>query len=505
MGETRPQEGTAKRGDSLRVATASRALPLIAGYGLNLLATPITASSLGLVQFGLWALTGAFAQYGSLLDLGVSRSVTRFTALHLAQGDQRAADKVVSTAGTLVLGMAVPLTLIGLLAAAPLAELVEFRDVGTVRAVISASLLILVTGQLCTVLTGAAFGREIQALPNTVITVCGVLGTCISTTAAVLTEDVVVYAWSAAVWNTVTLVAIALTVHVRVARLRVTRPSRRTLRELASFGVKGQSLLLAELIVFQASKVLLGAVSGTAAAGAYELGSRLALGFRTLGALFTGALTAPLTRSFSERGIRGTKAEADRLTTRVAALAIVPPLLGAALALPFLNLWLGDHADLTLATMAALCVGFAANMLTGIQQVVAEAIGRPGLSARSAGLTAVLSVVFGVALLLTVGPIGLVLGTGAALVIGSVYNTALVQPAVGSTQQHYYRLVAGPCLLGVLAAGAALLSTLWLTQDDRLEAAVAVAVGTTVFLLVYLPAAALRGYLPRQWFRRWSR
>jgi hypothetical protein len=183
----------------------------------------------------------------------------------------------------------------------------------------------------------------------------------------------------------------------------------------------------------------------------------------------------------------------------VATLAVLPPLLGAALAPPFLSLWLGSYAALTLATMAALCVGFAANMLTSIQQVVAEAIGRPGLSARSAALTAFLSVVLGTTLLLTVGPAGLVVGTGLALVAGSAYNTALVQPAVGSTQLAYYRLVAGPLVLGLLAGAAALLVTLWIPGDDRLGGTVGVAVGTTVFLALYLPLAVLRGYLPRQW------
>jgi O-antigen/teichoic acid export membrane protein len=488
--------------ESLRRATASRALPLIAGYGLNLVATPIIASSLGLAQFGLWALTGAFAQYGSLLDLGVSRSVTRFTALHLAHDDARAADRVVWTAGVLVIGVSMPLVLIGLIGASPFASLIGYTDVETVRMVIGASLFMMITGQLCTVLTGAAFGREFQALPNTVITVCGVTGTGISTIAAALSRDVLVYAWVMGAWNGVTLIAIAVAIHVRIVPLRPTRPSWSTLKELTSFGLKGQSLLIAELVVFQASKVLLGVVSGAAAAGAYELGSRLALGFRTLGGLFTGALTAPLTRSFSEFGLTGARELADRLTTRVAALSVVPPLLGLALAPGFLILWLGNYESLTLATMVALCLGFATNMLTGIQAVLADAVGRPGLTAKSAVVTAVLSVSLSIVLLATVGPAGLVCGTAAAIVIGSAYNVALVQPAVGSTQRRYYRLIAGPLVLGLVACLLSFLATLWLPMETRWDGAVAVAVGTLVFLGFYLTATVLRGYLPRHYLTR---
>jgi O-antigen/teichoic acid export membrane protein len=500
MHDSRREQRTVRRGDSLRLATASRALPLGVGYGLNLLATPIIASSLGLAQFGLWALTGAVAQYGSLLDLGVSRSVTRFTALQLAQDDERAADRVVWTAGALVTSVCLPLLLVGLLAAPPLAAVIGFPDESTVRAVIGASLVILVTGQLCTILTGAAYGREFQALPNAVIAACGLIGNCIGAAAAFLSGDVVVYAWAAAGWNVVTLMAIAAAVHTRIARLRPARPSWATLRELASFGLKGQSLLIAELLIIQLTKVLLGVVSGAAAAGAYELGSRLALGFRTLGGLFTGALTAPFTRSFSEQGLAGAREHAERLTTRVVALSIVPPLLGLALAPAFLDLWLGRHEALTLAAMTALCLAFTADSLTGVQGVVADAVGRPGLRARAAIVTAVLSLCLSVPLLLLVGPLGLLAGVVVAILLGSAYSIALIQPAVGSTQTRYYRLIGGPLILGTAATVLASLSTAWLRTDTRLEAAVTVAVGSVVFLGFYFSTAVMWGHLPRHYF-----
>jgi O-antigen/teichoic acid export membrane protein len=193
---------------------------------------------------------------------------------------------------------------------------------------------------------------------------------------------------------------------------------------------------------------------------------------------------------------------ADRLTTRVATLSLAPPLLGLALAPAFLSLWLGDYAALTLATMVALCLGFSTNMLTGIQASVAEAIGRPGLSTKAAVVTAALSVTLGVVLLVTVGPTGLVFGTAAAIVIGSAYNIALVQPAVGSTQKRYYRLIAGPPVLGLAAALLSFLSTAWLPTDDRPDAALAVAIGTAVFFAFYLVTTVWRGYLPRHYLTR---
>jgi O-antigen/teichoic acid export membrane protein len=226
----------------------------------------------------------------------------------------------------------------------------------------------------------------------------------------------------------------------------------------------------------------------------------LALGFRTLGGLFTGALTAPFTRSFSEQGLAGAREHANRLTTRVAALSIVPPLLGMALAPALLALWLDRYETLTLMALVALCLAFTTDSLTGVQGVLADAIGRPGLRAKAAVVTAVSSMVLGVPLLLVIGPVGLMAGIVVAFVLGSVYCIALVLPAVGSTQRSYYRAVAGPLALGVVATVLGFLSIAWVRTDSRVEAALTVAVGSVVFLGFYLSAAVMRGYLPRHYF-----
>ncbi len=52
------------------------------GYLFSFLSAPIVLAGLGLRNFGIWALTGALAQYGALLDLGVGVSLTRYIAVH---------------------------------------------------------------------------------------------------------------------------------------------------------------------------------------------------------------------------------------------------------------------------------------------------------------------------------------------------------------------------------------------------------------------------------------
>ena len=58
------------------------AVPKFSGYVFSFISAPVVLTGLGLRQFGIWALTGALAQYGSLLDLGVGASLARFVAAH---------------------------------------------------------------------------------------------------------------------------------------------------------------------------------------------------------------------------------------------------------------------------------------------------------------------------------------------------------------------------------------------------------------------------------------
>ena len=69
--------------------TLAQSAGLLVGYLFSFLLAPLMISRLGLDKFGVWAVTGAFATYAGLLDLGVGRSLARFVALFDAGGDRR--------------------------------------------------------------------------------------------------------------------------------------------------------------------------------------------------------------------------------------------------------------------------------------------------------------------------------------------------------------------------------------------------------------------------------
>src|SRR5580692_391596 len=59
------------------------------GYLYSFLLAPFMIARLGLDAFGIWAVTGAFASYAGLLDLGIGMSLSRFVAVYDAEDDER--------------------------------------------------------------------------------------------------------------------------------------------------------------------------------------------------------------------------------------------------------------------------------------------------------------------------------------------------------------------------------------------------------------------------------
>ena len=96
---------SAGRVQSLKTGAIAQVLPLAANYGVNLLATPFVVGQLGLHDFGVWAMTGAIAQYAALLDLGAVRAANRYVALFHARGETEKERSVLGICVTTALGL----------------------------------------------------------------------------------------------------------------------------------------------------------------------------------------------------------------------------------------------------------------------------------------------------------------------------------------------------------------------------------------------------------------
>src|SRR3954465_11395068 len=116
--------------------TLAQSAPVLTTFLFGFLLAPLMLDRLGLAKFGVWAVTGALAQYARLLDFGVTNAMSRFIALYDAEDDRRAIEETVGVG----LAAATLVSVLAVAAAAAVAPLVQdvlgVVDTGEMRVVL---------------------------------------------------------------------------------------------------------------------------------------------------------------------------------------------------------------------------------------------------------------------------------------------------------------------------------------------------------------------------------
>jgi O-antigen/teichoic acid export membrane protein len=479
--------------------TLAQSSRLILGQIASVALAPLLIGRLGLTAFGVWAVTGAAAGYVSLLDFGITRSLSRFVALNDARGDQVAIRRVmtvglvaVSLVGAAGIGVA--------LAAAPavndlLGTPVSDSVLQTVL-LCSASLLALqLVGQVFDALPA---GLRRYVPPN----VAGVfgIGCNFAASVAILLTDprLTSYAIANAAAAVPAVVASGLSVaYVWRGRL-VARPSRALVRELLGFGVKTQVSTLSALVNFQTDKLVIAAAVGVRASAAYEIGARVALAVRELAVLTVSAMIPQATAEIARRGLSAIRRFYRDWSLRVMAISVGVFTL-AALCSPYvLEAWIGQTPHRSQGILVGLSLAFLAWQATGVPSTMAIGAGRPGMPARNAFIMAVLNVALTVLLAPLFGVWGVMFGTALAMALMAAVFLVQFHRAFGVPAADFRAAVMGPVKLGLaLAVPLGLLVAFVLpTPDDRWPAlGLLVLVGGS-FGLAYWVGATAFDYLP---------
>ncbi len=372
--------------------TAAQSLPIATTSIFGLILAPIMLSRLGLAQFGVWAVTGALAQYARLLDLGITNSISRFVALYDAEGDRRAIEETIAV-GVLAATAAGILALVAAVFAAPLVqEVLGVISVGEMRVVLVSAAGITAAYLIAAVIGAVPIGLRRMAPPNVAATVGNVVNFLASLAALAFSTQLGVYALAnlAAAIVGLLLVVVALLWVWTAPYLR--RPTGRRSRAIVGFGLKSQLVNLAQLVNAQTDKLIIAAMLGPRTAGAYELGNRVVQGVFSIGVLTVSALIPTATADLVKRGREVIVEYLERYTIRSLGMAL--PLFGAVcVSAPYLlQAWLGEIPEDSVAIIVLLSVAFAVNMSTGVAMTLVVADGAPGLVAQMAGVLVVLNV-----------------------------------------------------------------------------------------------------------------
>jgi O-antigen/teichoic acid export membrane protein len=481
---------------SLKLSAVAQVLRLFAGYGIGLLTTPYVVSRLGLHDFGIWAVTGAFAQSAVMLDLGVARACDRYVALFHARGDVENERSAVGVCMTVLIGLGFVLYGIPLLIPAPLDHFLKTEDPALARILVLSAVTMLICGMFARGLAGASFGRGRQVGANAGLAVFGAAQAIGGVVALVITPTLRSFALGSAVGAGLGLCAVIGAILFDERRIAIGRPKAALAREMMSYGIIGQTRGVADIVMIQAPKLIAGVVIGPEAAGVYELGSRLAQGAVTFGSATSEALFVHLTRAYAHGGKADIVAQYARLARRNTAVTIFLPLILCATSVSVIPLWLGKERHGVVMVLAVLAAATTARMATNVCTTSFLAIGRVGILGATAMATAVASVALALPLAHEFGLKGIVAAFGCGIVVGNLLGVWFLQSQLGISMTEFLGAIRGPFTVGMVASLAALPIGVISMPHNRASALIPFVLSSVVFCAIYAFFGRKHDYLP---------
>jgi O-antigen/teichoic acid export membrane protein len=479
--------------------TLAQSGSMLLGYLFSFLLAPLIIARLGLDAFGVWAVTGAFATYAGLLDLGIGRSLARFIAVFEAEQREERIRQCVA------LGL-ISVSIVGLTAAlavsllAPvLSDKLGILSVGEMRVVALSSVAIWTCNGYQGVLRAVGIGKLRMIPPNVADAVGVSINFALSVAALIASTSLVVYALANAAAALLAIVPAFLAMRYLWRRPFLAPPSRELVKEVLLFGVKNQVGWLADLVNFQTDKVVIAIVVGIRAAAVYEIASRVVMAVRSAAILTVSAIIPTAASRIVSEGRQVIGDMYRRYTLRSSAIAF-PLFVFASVSAPFLLVaWLGDAPGDAELLVPFLTLPYLVNITTGVGSTIAIGAGHPGMPSANSILIAVLNVILTVALAPSLGLWGVAAGTFLAVTLGSLRFTQQFLRLFELPLRTFLEGVLPTAALALgLAAPSALLALLVGVPGGRLQGALLLAACVVLYALPYWVLASRFGYLPQK-------
>jgi O-antigen/teichoic acid export membrane protein len=488
---------------SLLRNTAAQSAPLALGYLLSFLSAPVILGGLGIRQFGIWALTDGLAAYVGLLDLGFGASLSRFIAVQ--QDDRRTCGEYIGIGLMAVACVGLCASVGALVGAGPLSRALHGISSSDMRIVLLSGAVLLVGSMLSNVVAAFAQGHRRMFAPNLGLTIGLVVNFVASIGSIALGAGLPGYALANAGAGIVSAVLVIGLVLKAEGPIPIAWPRHVSVTGFFGYSLKAQLARVADLINYQTDKVVIAFAVGPSAAGAYELANRIAVAARQPGVYPLTALVPTLAIDRSRFGIDHIRRRYARLMEIAVAFGVPSLVLTAALAPMLLGAWLSHVPPYATAVLAALSLGYIANVSSGVGYVVGLAAGDPGVAARAAAGTAVANVILTVALAPEFGMWGVLGGTVLALTGGALVQVMMTHRRF-SLPFAAYRDGVAPTLrvCAILAVPVAILSYSRMINGRALQACAVIAMSLG-YLVLYGRWAMSAGRLPEKFLDWMSR
>jgi O-antigen/teichoic acid export membrane protein len=433
--------------------TIAQSAGSFSGYLFSFLSAPVILAGLGLRNFGIWALTGALAQYAGLLDLGVGSSLSRYIAVH--DDDRRLCGEYLAIGLIIIVVIGTILGAASFLAGPPLSHALRGVSVSEMRVIIYSSVVLLCCSMVSNLIASYPIGRRRMVVPNVGFALGAAINFIASVGSIELGARLPGYALANASAAVISVIVMAVLVQRAEGSLPLSMPQRSRVRSFLGFSSKTQLVRITSLVNYQTDKVVIAFAVGPAAAGAYELANRVAIAIRQIGIYVTSAVSVELASVFTRSGLERVRARYLRLTQVTAAVSFPPVLLAMATAPLLLSAWLAHTPPNSVAILVALASAYLLGVSTGVSYAVAVAVGEPAAVAKPAVATSVVNILLTAGLAPVLGMWGILAGTVLALSAGSIAQIVLVHRRFSLPAESYVKAVT-PALLAYMILAAPL-------------------------------------------------
>ena len=487
--------------------TLAQSSSLITAQFFSVILAPLMIGRFGLALFGVWAVTGALAKYASLLDFGITRSLSRFVALYHARGDRRGVQECVGLGLLAATAVGMMAALAALLAAPLLTRELGVIDLSEMRIVLMSSVGIFVASAYSRVFAAIPIGMQRMVPPNVASVAGNVLNFGFSVGALAFSAELTDYAMANAAAEGLRVFLVVGSVFVVWSGRAVAIPALARSREILSYGLKTQIDWISELVNLQTDKIVIAIMFGPGVAGVYEIAARVVIAVREVGVLTVSAMLPTATAQIVERGREGIPAFFRRYTLLTVSLAF-PVFTLSCIGAPFLLLaWLGETPENADAILVVLTVASFVNITSGVGSSIVLAAGQAGLVAWTGTFSAVSNIILTVALAPLFGLWGVLAGTviamsSAALLLMYRFHRSFEIPG-----RDYARAVMPPTVLSLGLAVPFVLFDLFVAPEPstRLAALALLAAVSVPYATAYWLIASRLGYLPNRLTAPWLR
>ena len=431
-------------------------LTQLSPVGVNLVLTPYVIHHLGIDRWGLYALTITITAFLSSFDGGLGASTQRYFSVYAGKDDRISTTRLLVTLVILIAGFTALFVSVCWFLAPHIIQLFHVpKSLDAEGAYLLRALVVLVGASFIhNLFQGLLYARRRYALVNLTQTACNgvwAVGLFLAVSTGGNLRQVA--------WVFIAQQALAVAMLIPAGTRYLTSRDFRLLnwselKAFLGFSVRVQVTSLSTVVNTQMDAFVIAAVLPIRNVAFYNTGSNFAYQLRSVASNGLGPANNVLGNELGARGHDRMRQEFRRIL-RVWVVAVCGwTAAGIGAAYFGIVAWLGSDFRLAGQVALLLTAGYAFTLFTGMYQLYANVLGRPGLVSRSALLTVAVNAALTVPLVF-VGPLGVVAATAVSAVAGCLYLQRKLRRELDSEMPSFAEFVPvvpiGLCLGATLA------------------------------------------------------